>query len=244
MAKRSGGKSQGSTLTAGGVSGQGRARDAGAQARKADDGWVTLRQASDDTGVSISTLRSWYRKGLIDSRVEKGPNGSQRIVRLQEVAARARPATRPAGTGDGLPDRNARAGELRQVIEELAAARERAGRAEARADLLAQELSELRERAANGGGEHVATLEAENRMLRERLELMRGQAEEMARRLSAFDGPPEEIDLTDDGEPAIPPPEEDEYLALAQRWRARRMRRKVARKNARREARAKARADR
>ena len=236
MTKRTGGKSAGSTLTKDVVNGQGPTKARGdGTAAEGDNGWVTLRRASEQTGVPISTLRSWYRKGLIDSRVEKGPNGSQRIVRLDEVAGRAKPApegsSSPAEVGDG----GSVAAELRAVIDELAAARERAGRAEARADLLAQELEELRRRGSDG--EHVIALEAENRMLRERHELMREQAEGMARRLSAIEGVPDEIDLTDEGEPAIPPPEEDEYLALAQRWKARRIRRKAARRSARAKAR-------
>lgn len=245
MTKRSNGKTGGTTLSKDRVNGRGNgnapaAGNGKAPSEKAEkEEWVTLRRASEATGVSISTLRSWYRKGTIDSRIEKGPNGSQRIVRLKEVAERVKPPpakeespSRAAANGKRARSNGAAVpAEIRDVIEELAAARERAGRAEARADLLEREIVELRSRPAGFNAEHVATLEAENRVLRERLELLRVQAEDMARRLSAIDGEPDEIDLTQD-EPAIPPEEEDEYLALAQRWKARRLRKKAARKSA------------
>ncbi|MDQ4142903.1 MAG: hypothetical protein M3198_04020 [Actinomycetota bacterium] len=225
MAKAESGKSTGSTLSTDTVNGH--ARD------KGDGEWVTLRRAAEETGVSISTLRSWYRKGLVDSRVEKGPNGSQRMVRLAEITSRARRDNgREAQPAPG-PGTAAFPGELRELIAELASARERAGRAEARADFLAQELADLRSAPREAGNEHARELDAENRMLRERLELMRVQAEDMARRLSAIEGVPDEIDLDADEEPGLPPEEEDEFLAVTQRWKARRLRRKAARRSAR-----------
>ena len=248
MTKRSNGKAGGTTLSKDRANGRARSKAGSGKEQPRHEEWVTLRRASEATGVSISTLRSWYRKGAIDSRVEKGPNGGQRIVRLEEVAERTKPpATKApaakAGSNGSGPARGASNGrgasggvkvpaEVREVIEDLAVARERAGRAEARADLLEKEVIELRARPAGSNAQHVATLEAENRVLRERLELLRMQAEEMARRLSAIDGEPDEIDLTQD-EPAIPPEEEDEYLALTQRWKARRIRKKAARRAAR-----------
>src|SRR4051812_17735077 len=51
--------------------------------------WVTLAQAEQETGVSRSALRAWYRNGEVQSRLIDGPNGPQRLVPLDAVVARA-----------------------------------------------------------------------------------------------------------------------------------------------------------
>jgi hypothetical protein len=51
--------------------------------------WVTLAQAEQETGVSRSALRAWYRNGEIRSRLVDGPNGPQRLVQLEAVVGRA-----------------------------------------------------------------------------------------------------------------------------------------------------------
>lgn len=51
--------------------------------------WVTLTQAEQETGVSRSALRAWYRNGEIRSRLVDGPNGPQRLVPLEAVVERA-----------------------------------------------------------------------------------------------------------------------------------------------------------
>ena len=53
------------------------------------EGWVPLAEAAEHTGVSRSTLRNWYRNGQIRSRLEDGPYGPQRLVKLDEVSQRA-----------------------------------------------------------------------------------------------------------------------------------------------------------
>lgn len=53
------------------------------------EGWVSLVEASRRTGVSRSALRTWYRSGQIRSRLFDGPHGPQRLVNVDEVAARA-----------------------------------------------------------------------------------------------------------------------------------------------------------
>ena len=58
-------------------------------ARLDDTAWVTLSRAEAETGVSRSTLRSWYRNGEIRSRLVDGPNGPQRLVPLDAVVDRA-----------------------------------------------------------------------------------------------------------------------------------------------------------
>jgi predicted site-specific integrase-resolvase len=51
--------------------------------------WVTLAQAEQETGVSRSALRAWYRNGEVRSRLVDGPNGPQRLVQLDAVVERA-----------------------------------------------------------------------------------------------------------------------------------------------------------
>ena len=53
------------------------------------DGWVSLAEAAAASGVSLSTLRSWYRSGRVDSRMVPGVHGPERRVRLDEVVDRA-----------------------------------------------------------------------------------------------------------------------------------------------------------
>lgn len=56
--------------------------------------WVTLERAAAETGVSRAALRSWYRTGLIPSRLVDGPHGPQRLVPLGVIAARAEASPR------------------------------------------------------------------------------------------------------------------------------------------------------
>ena len=54
-----------------------------------EEGWVTLEEAVSATGVSRSTLRSWYRSGRIPSKMVAGLHGPQRIVPLDAIMERA-----------------------------------------------------------------------------------------------------------------------------------------------------------
>lgn len=56
--------------------------------------WVPLGRAEAETGVSRSTLRSWYRSGELRSRLVDGPNGPQRLVPLDAVIDRASRSSR------------------------------------------------------------------------------------------------------------------------------------------------------
>jgi predicted site-specific integrase-resolvase len=53
------------------------------------DGWVSLGEAAAAGGVSLSTLRSWYRSGKVQSRMVPGPHGPERRVQVQEVMERS-----------------------------------------------------------------------------------------------------------------------------------------------------------
>jgi transposase len=53
------------------------------------EGWVSLEEAATSSGVSRSTLRSWYRNGQIPSRMVPGTHGPERLVPLEAVLERA-----------------------------------------------------------------------------------------------------------------------------------------------------------
>jgi len=53
-------------------------------------GWLTLREASEATGIPASTLRNWARKGKIPTMLEETPSGPRRMVTRPGVEARAR----------------------------------------------------------------------------------------------------------------------------------------------------------
>ena len=111
--------------------------------------------------------------------------------------------------------------ELRELIDELAAARERAGRAEARAEMLDKQIEQMQAGDKESKGPRSAAMEAlkaENSVLRERVDFLQEQTEELRRRLIST-----ELDSVNEdagGEPLVPPEEEDEFLAMTQRWRA------------------------
>ncbi len=57
--------------------------------------WVTLREASDATGIPVGTLGSWARRGTVDSYLEGNGGRKLRIVELNDVRVRARELGRP-----------------------------------------------------------------------------------------------------------------------------------------------------
>lgn len=142
--------------------------------------WVTLREAERLTGVPVRTLRSWYGSGKVQSRMMTGgAHGPQRQVMVAEVQAQAEgrqaptppptPPTEPTPpitTGtvpegmqlvplDAWTTMLEQLGNLHRAGQDLAEARERAGRAEATAQFqterrheLERENAELRARLA------------------------------------------------------------------------------------------------
>ena len=188
--------------------------------------WIPLRDASLEAGVSISTLRNWYRKGLVDSRMETGPNGDQRLVRKDQVLARsngqarsngaARSATPPVEPETSGSELVPVARALPDLIKELADARERAGRAETKAEFLSEQLSEARARAEKL--ERVVTT----------LEKVRVSDQPQ----ETFEPSQPTPEIEDDLPADFPREEDDEYLALVQRWRARRKRRRMLKRAA------------
>jgi DNA-binding transcriptional MerR regulator len=124
------------------------------------ESWVTLKEAAETADVSVSALRKWYRQDAIASRLEPGPHGEQRVVRLQEVmdrATRRRPRPTPAAVappdpgGGVLVPREAwqqtleQLGHLHEAGQQLAEARERAGKAETTSEFLRERVGQLQD---------------------------------------------------------------------------------------------------
>ncbi|HEY8471929.1 MAG TPA: hypothetical protein VIL37_04755 [Natronosporangium sp.] len=81
--------------------------------------WVTLAQAEAETGVSRSTLRSWYRNGEIPSRLVDGPNGPQRLVPLNAVLERAAQSPRIQRRAEREVSLEAQVALLRHRVDQL-----------------------------------------------------------------------------------------------------------------------------
>ena len=64
--------------------------------------WLTLRQATDVTGIPISTLRKWARRESISSYLEETPVGQLRMISLDDVYRRAQELGREI---EGTPPR-------------------------------------------------------------------------------------------------------------------------------------------
>lgn len=84
-----------------------------------EEGWVTLEEAVDATGVSRSTLRSWFRSGRIPSQMVAGVHGPQRIVPLAAVVDRALASPRAHRQLEQARTLQAEVDELRQRLERI-----------------------------------------------------------------------------------------------------------------------------
>jgi transposase len=84
-----------------------------------EDGWVTLEEAADATGVSRSTLRSWYRSGRIPAQMVAGVHGPQRIVPLAVVIDQALASPRSRRQLEHARTLQSEVDELRQRLERL-----------------------------------------------------------------------------------------------------------------------------
>lgn len=88
-------------------------------AQPVEDGWVTLEEAVSATGVSRSTIRSWYRTGGIPSRMVAGVHGPQRIVPLEAVVDRALGSPRSRRQLEQAGSLRAEVDELRRRLESI-----------------------------------------------------------------------------------------------------------------------------
>jgi excisionase family DNA binding protein len=84
-----------------------------------EEGWVTLEEAAGATGVSRSTLRSWYRSGRIPARMIAGAHGPQRIVPLAAVLDRALASPRSRRQLEHARSFEAELEELRRRVETI-----------------------------------------------------------------------------------------------------------------------------
>lgn len=84
-----------------------------------EEGWVTLEEAVGATGVSRSTLRSWYRGGRIPSKMIAGVHGPQRIVPLAAVLDQALGSPRSRRQLEQARSMRAELDELRSRVELL-----------------------------------------------------------------------------------------------------------------------------
>jgi transposase len=84
-----------------------------------EEGWVTLEQAVGATGLSRSTLRSWYRSGRLPSRMVAGVHGPQRIVPLAVVIDQALTSPRSRRQLDQARTLKAEVDELRERISRI-----------------------------------------------------------------------------------------------------------------------------
>lgn len=84
-----------------------------------EEGWVTLEEAVSATGVSRSTLRSWYRSGRIASKMVAGIHGPQRIVPLDAVLERVLSSPRTTRQLEQARSVQAEVEELRRRIDAL-----------------------------------------------------------------------------------------------------------------------------
>jgi hypothetical protein len=107
--------------------------------------WLTLREASDATGVPTSTIRKWARHQNIPSYLEKTEEGHLRMVSMDGIQEWASEIGRHIET--------TRPGETRHVRDDTAE----------EIDLTAEE--ETRDRADVPEGSMLVPLDAWNRML-------------------------------------------------------------------------------
>lgn len=116
-----------------------------------DEPTLTLREASDATGASVSAMRKAIRAGRLPSTVVEGPNGPEHRVTVSAVRAAMPKATASpviVVKGGVTTDRVGSVEDLARVLEQVVSysheAGERAARAEAQRDHFRHELARVR----------------------------------------------------------------------------------------------------
>ena len=71
--------------------------------------WLTLRQASEETGISITTLRRWARNDRVPSYLEPTDSGSIRMISADAVRKKAAGDLEPLTHDRGAPETTAAA---------------------------------------------------------------------------------------------------------------------------------------
>ncbi len=143
--------------------------------------WVTLKEASERAGVSLSWLRKQYRQNGLPTVEIPGPRGLQKTVPLEDVLERAAPFA--AGfAGDGRDTRVGHmSGTVSMAASDLSELLERFSRAHREQELL-DRLLQVENRAARA--------EAEADYLRARLEDAFAEIERLRHQLAVLLEPP------------------------------------------------------
>jgi hypothetical protein len=189
---------------------------------RVDADWMTLREATDLTGIPVSTLRKWARRDAVPTYLEDTPVGQLRMVSLRGIRQRAdelgrevkpeppAPVRPPPLTIDiQEPGREPEPPEPESVEEEIAEPEIPEGTMLVPLDAwnkvlmqlgnlheAGQQLAEARERAAKA--------ETETVFLRERISEMRG---ELAEAKTSATRPPIVVEPV--SEPEVDEPFED-----------------------------------
>jgi hypothetical protein len=118
----------------------GRGGTAGAERR-----WITVRQAADHVGRSVDWVRRQYRSGTVDSRIQTGRHGPERLVDVDMLEAAAETPKTAAPRNGATPEVQlpVLAETLHELAHQLGEAQERAARAEADAEDLRRRLTEI-----------------------------------------------------------------------------------------------------
>ncbi len=155
-----------------------------------DVDWITLREATDLTGIPVSTLRKWARRDSVPTYLEETPVGQLRMVSLKGIQRRAERLGRKLETPTPPPTIDTRAPEREPEPPEPEAVEEETAEPEVPEGTMlvpldawkkmliqlgnlheaGQQLAEARERAAKA--------ETETVFLRERVSEMRGELAE------------------------------------------------------------------
>ncbi|MGB7861042.1 MAG: hypothetical protein WBM90_11140 [Acidimicrobiia bacterium] len=151
--------------------------------RVASSDWVTLRDASEQTGIPLETIRKWARRDFVPSFLEETTVGQLRMVSMSGVQERAhrlgrdvvqgaaagRTGSEPAPSTDAPPPPDTPPGTMLVPIDAWDKMLLQLGNLHE----AGQQLAEARERAAKA--------ETEATFLRERLSELRDQVSREAR---------------------------------------------------------------
>jgi hypothetical protein len=123
--------------------------------------WITVREAAEHVGRSVDWVRRQYRSGAVDSRIQAGRYGPERLVdvdMLETAAETPKPGAPKTGTGAPDVQLPVLAETLHELAHQLGEAQERAARAESDAEDLRRRLTEIEQ--AQAEAEETAEVEA------------------------------------------------------------------------------------
>jgi DNA-binding transcriptional MerR regulator len=119
--------------------------------------WVSLTEASQGTGVAKSTLRKWYRQGLIKSQDVDGPHGPEKRVVLSEVERLASERRIGRTVDVASPEQNDEPGITLTLVEAVTDISHRWAEAEGRAATAEAKVEHLQARLAEARAELAET---------------------------------------------------------------------------------------